>query len=197
MNRFFLLTLLTLLMACQQDPDPADRQQAEPEAQSTTPTAHRPNPWKNAGCELVTDTEVAELFHFEPYEATLNTRTLPDKGFCLRSWNKPDWKERESNNEKVGANYLEPKNTLVLQVFDYGTPEIAAAQFDIIKKDRRNTYEKDVPGLGDDAVWSSSTTTLVVKHEHLVLNVTLEHKDSPIDNLPMAKKVAEIALNKM
>ena len=194
MNRIVFLPLLCLLFSCQPNTEAVDTDNGDA---TTAQTSFRPNPWKNAGCDLVTDYEVSELFDFNPVEATLNTRTLPDKGFCLRSWNKPDWKERETNNEEVGAEYLEPKNTLVLQVFDYGTPEIANAQFDIIKTDRRNMYEEDVNNLGDQAVWSTATTTLVVKQEHLVLNVTLDHMDDPHSNLEMAKKVAQIALKKM
>jgi hypothetical protein len=67
----------------------------------------------------------------------------------------------------------------------------------MLKRDRRDIYEEDVDGIGDDALWSNSTTTLVVKHGQLVLNVTLEHQDNAHDNLPMARKVAEVALRKM
>ena len=155
------------------------------------------NPWKNAGCELITDAEVSSLFGFNPKEATLNTRTLPDQGFCLRTWNKPDWKERENNNEKPDTPQLEPRNTLVVQVLDYGQKEVADAQIAMIKRDRRDTYEEDIKGLGDDAVWSTNTRTLLVQKGHLVVNITLEYFDQPHDNLAKAKELAAIALKKM
>lgn len=181
---------LAAFPACQDD-EPVSHSAAAP-----TPGT-QPYPWKNNGCELVTDEEVEQLFGIERREDVLNTQTLPDKSFCLRSWNKPDWKERESNNEKPDVPYLEPRNTLVIQVLDYTSPEIAQAQFDMLKRDRRDIYNETVEGIGDDALWSNTTTTLVVKHGRLVLNVTLEHQDAAADNLPMARKVAEVALRKM
>lgn len=156
-----------------------------------------PNPWKDAGCDLVTDEEVIRLFNIEPKRFAFNTRTLPGRGFCLRSWLRPDWKERESGNEKPGAEYREFKNTLVTQVLDYGTYEVSNDQFAIIRRDQREIYEEDVSGLGDAAVWSTSTTSLMVKKGHLVVKITLDHTDVPHDNLPMAKEVAKLALRKM
>ena len=137
------------------------------------------------------------LFGVDPKADVLNSRTLPDEAFCLRTWNKPDWKERESNNEKAGATYLEPHNRLIIKVFNYHTDQTSVLQFEMLKRDHRNTYEEDVPGLGDGALWSTSTLTLLVKKGHLVLSVSLEHTDVPHDNLVMAKRVAEIALQKM
>ena len=156
-----------------------------------------PNPWKNAGCALVTDEEVIRLFNVDPKRDALNTRTLPDQGFCLRSWYRPDWKERESNNEKPGATYQEFKNMLVTQILDYGTEVTSRQQFDMVRRDQRDTYEEEVSGLGEGALWSTSTTSLMVKKGHLVVKITLDHQDAPHDNLPMAKEVAKLALRKM
>lgn len=156
-----------------------------------------PNPWKNAGCDLVTDEEVIQLFAVDPKRDALNTRTLPDQGFCLRSWYRPDWKERESNNEKPGTSYQEFKNTLVTQVLDYGTEMVSNDQFEMVRRDQRHVFEEDVPGLGEGAVWSTSTTSLMVKKGHLVIKITLDHQDTPHDNLPKAKEVAKLALQKM
>ncbi len=185
----FLLIALIGVPACQDDDaDTGARKQL---------VAIEPNPWSSNGCELVTDDEVERVFNMNRREDVLNTQSLPDKCFCLRVWNKPDWKEREANNEKPGVPYKEPRNTLVVQVLDYGTEEIADAQFDMLKRDRRDTYEKEVGGIGDDALWSTSTSTLVVRRKNLVLNVTLEYTDEPQDNLPKAREVAAVALKKM
>jgi hypothetical protein len=159
--------------------------------------AKMPNPWKNAGCNLVTDAEVIKLFNIDVKRNAFNARSLPDRGFCLRFWMKPDWKEIESANEKPGAVYREFKNTLVTQVLDYGREFVARQQFDKLRNDQRATYEEDVTGLGDDALWSTSTTSLMVKKGHLLVKITLDYTEKPHDNLEPAKKVAERALWKM
>jgi len=154
--------------------------------------------WKNYGCELVSDTDVKILFDVDPRRDILNTRTLPDQAFCLRTWNKPDWKERESANEKETAtNYLDPQNSLIVQVFSYPSEEHARQQFEMLKRDRRDTYEEDVPDLGEGALWSNTTVTLLVKKGDSMLSIALNHKDSPQENLGMAKEVAKVALRKM
>jgi hypothetical protein len=153
--------------------------------------------WKDAGCELISDQEVAHLFQFDPAASTLNSRSLPDQVFCLRTWQKPDWKERESNNEKEGAEYLNPSNRLVVQLFDYSSEVHANQQMEMLRRDRRSTYEKDITGIGDDALWSTSTVTLLVKKGQFVVNIALEHSDVPADNLPKAKEVAILILKKL
>lgn len=185
--------------ACQSDKKDTSTRQALPLVIDSITGAPLglPNPWKNAGCDLVTDEEVIQLFNIDPKRDALNTRTLPDQGFCLRSWYRPDWKERESNNEKPGAEYKEFKNTMVTQVLDYGTEATSRDQFEMVRRDQRNTFEEDVPGLGDGALWSTSTTSLMVKKGHLVVKITLDHQDTPHDNLPMAKEVAKLVLKKM
>jgi len=153
--------------------------------------------WKNYGCDLITDAEVAQIFHFNADSSTLNSRSLPDQVFCLRTWQKPDWKERESNNEKEGATYLNPSNRLVVQLFDYTSDVHSTQQMAMLRRDRRGTYEEDVKGLGDDAVWSTSTLTLLVKKDKNVINIALEHEDKPHDNLAKAKEVAAFILKKL
>jgi hypothetical protein len=201
MTRFFPIIFFTpfLFFACQPDSKEANTRQPLPLAidSITGAPVGLPNPWKNAGCDLVTDAEVIKLFNIDPKRDALNTRTLPDRGFCLRSWYRPDWKERESNNEKPNAEYKEFKNTLVTQVLDYGTEAVSKDQFEMVRRDQRDTFEAEVPGLGDGAVWSTSTTSLMVKKGHLVVKITLDHQDTPQDNLPMAKEVAKLALQKM
>lgn len=184
----FLLLALATLPACKED--------AASEGQKS-PAAANPNPWKSNGCELVTDEEVEQIFGMRRDEDMLNTQSLPDKCFCLRIWNKPDWRAREANNEKPGMPYREPRTTLVVQAFDYGTEETAQTQFDMLARDRRDTYEAEVQGIGDAALWSSSTATLVIRRRQLILNITLEYADEPQENLPKAREVAAVALKKI
>ncbi len=164
---------------------------------SSEPLVPKRASWKNYGCELVTDQEVAQIFNFHPDSSTLNSRSLPDQVFCLRTWQKPDWKERESNNEKEGATYLNASNRMVVQLFDYNSDVHADQQMQMLRRDRRTTYEEDVPGLGDDALWSTSTVTLLVKKGQHVVNIAVEHMDKPHDNLAKAKEVAALVLKKL
>ncbi|MBL7774678.1 MAG: hypothetical protein JNK89_01680, partial [Saprospiraceae bacterium] len=94
----------SLLLACGQ---PTQHKEAAAPAVMTIDSitgapARLPNPWQNAGCKLVTDEEVVQLFKIETERYAFNSRTLPNRGFCLRSWLKPNWKELESANEKPG-----------------------------------------------------------------------------------------------
>ncbi len=193
-----VLFLPFLLPACKE----VDKKQAIMAAQvaqdSVNWPAYRAVHWKDHGCDLVSDTDVQVLFDVDPKGDVLNTRSLPEQAFCLRTWNKPDWKERESANEKENAtSYLDPQNSLIVQVFDYHSDEHARQQFDMLKRDRRDTYEEDVDGLGEGALWSNTTVTLLVKKGQYVLSIALNHVDTPHDNLVKAKEVAAVALRKM
>jgi len=201
MMRFAALVFVFpfFLSACDRE---ARKQAAEAAAKAAKDSvdwaAYRTVNWKNHGCELINDAEVAELFGIDPKGDVLNTRTLPDQAFCLRTWNKPDWKERESANEKDNATgYLDPQNSLIVQVFSYGTDEHARLQFEMLKRDRRDTYDEDVDKLGEGALWSNTTVTLLVKKGHSVLSIALNCMDTPHDNLAKAVEVAEVALKKM
>ncbi len=156
-----------------------------------------PNPWKENGCTLVTDEEVIALFHIDVERDLFNTRPLAGQAFCLRYWMKPNWREIERANEQPGAEYREFKNTLVVQVIDYRRQLIARQQFDLLRNRQRHIYEEDVASLGDDALWSTSTTSLMVKKGHLLVKITLDYTTDPHDNLLYAKRIAELALQKM
>lgn len=195
----FILVALFLSPACDRE---AQRQAAlaaiQAEKDSLTWATYRAANWKNHGCELVSDNEVKILFDVDPQRDALNTRTLPEQAFCLRTWNKPDWKERESANEKETATaYLDPQNSLIVQVFSYPSDEHALQQFEMLKRDRRDTYEEDVPDLGEGALWSNTTVTLIVKKGHFMLSIALNYEDAPHDNLEKAKELAKVALIKM
>ncbi len=201
MIRFAALVFVLpfLLPSCDRE---ARKQAAEAAAKAAKDSldwaTYRTVNWKNYGCELISDAEVTELFGVDPKGDVLNTRTLPDQAFCLRTWNKPDWKERESANEKDNATgYLDPQNSLIIQVFSYGTDEHARLQFEMLKRDRRDTYDEDVTNLGEGALWSNTTVTLLVKKGHSVLSIALNCMDTPHDNLAKAVEVAEVALKKM
>lgn len=202
MLRFSIVTafaVLLLLPSCDQE---AKKQAAAAAARAAQDSVHwatyRTDNWKNHGCELVSDDDVTVLFGVDRQRDVLNSRTLPDQAFCLRTWNKPDWKERENANEKETATaYLDPQNSLIVQVFAYPSDEHARQQFESLKRDRRDTYEEDVEGLGEGALWSTNTVTLLVKKGHSMLSIALNHKDSPHDNLEKAKEVAAVALKKM
>ena len=205
MMRFFPLILfsaLAVLISCKQDnaAKSDDLHTLAPitdELDSNGVPVRKPNPWKNHGCDLLTEDDMKNLFGADRTRDVLNSRSLPDQAFCLRTWNKPDWKERENNNEKEDAIYLNSQNRLVVQVFGYGTVVTAKEQIAALRRDRRNTYEEDVPNLGDDALWSTSTVTLLVRRGHLVLNIALEYEDNPHDNLAKAKEVAELTLPRL
>ena len=54
-----------------------------------------------------------------------------------------------------------------------------------------------VVGLGDDALWSTQTSTLLVRKRYQVLSIALTIADQPHDNLEQAKALAALALPKM
>jgi len=174
------LAVCTLLAACSQEPP---KEAIANAAETALWAKYKTEAWKNHGCELLTDAEVETLFAFNGKAATLNARPLPNQAFCLRTWNKPDWKERETNNEKEGAAYT--------------SEEHARQQIENLRRDRRSTYEEDVPGLGDDALWSTNTVTLLVRKGQFVVNIALEVSDVPHDNLVKAKEAAALALKKL
>lgn len=153
--------------------------------------------WKGQGCDLVNEADLVRIMGVHAYEDVLNSRSLPDEVFCLRTWKKPDWMQRESNNEKEGATYLMPHNRLVVQVLHYVTADGAQQRFEMLRRDRRDTYEEDVTGLGEDAMWSTSTVTLLVKKGPMLLQVALEYSDTPHENLEKAKEIAAVALKRI
>lgn len=153
--------------------------------------------WKDHGCELISEAELEKMFSFDAKATFLNSRSLPDQVFCLRTWKKPDWKERESSNEKTPDQWLNPENRLVIQLFDYLYPDLSKQQMDGLRRDRRNTYDLDVTGVGEDALWSTSTVTLLARKGKYTISVTLEYLDDSVQNLPKAKEVALLALSRI
>lgn len=203
---FTALLFSLLLSACrqndpaatsQQPPATADQAGSKPSLDSAAAAVRQPNPWADRGCELVTDAEVLQLFGVEPNRDIYNSKALPGQGYCLRFWNRPDWKEREQANENNPQNAPSPRVTLVSQVLDYGTDAMSQRQFETLVRERRNGYDEPVAGLGDGAVWSNSISTLLVRKGHLCLQLSLDWADQPHDNLGKAKEIAALALKKM
>jgi hypothetical protein len=183
-----VLALSIFSQACKQD--------KPTEQNNPAPPPQKRESWVNAGCELISDAEVERLFAIQAKAVYLNSRPLPNQTFCLRTWKKTDWKERENNNEKNPDSWLNPENRLVVQLFDYAAPEGAKEQMDALRRDRRDTYPTDVAGVGEDALWSPATLTLLVRQGKYVLHVTLDVLDKADENLPKAREVAALALQK-
>jgi hypothetical protein len=182
---------------CKQDKQGAAAQTDGPKVDTVALQEFRQNNWKNHGCDLITEAEIEKIFNFDAKALSLNSRSLPDQAFCLHTWNRPDWVEREANNEKGGNAFLPTRNSLVVQVFSYGTGVHSNQQFETLKRDRRDTYEESVTGVGEDALWGTTTVTLLVKKGEMVLSITLDAMDNPHDNLPKAKEIAQLALQKL
>jgi len=199
----FVLLLTAFFAACQSDQpadQPSETAQKQMDAGIDTLTGapqRLPNPWLDKGCDLVTDAEVQQLFGIEPQRDVFNARTLKGQTFCLRSWMKPNWKEIDNANEKPGAKYKEYKNSLIINLLDYGTEVVAREQFDMAKRTRKDLYEKEINDLADGALWSSSSNTLMLKKRHLFVSITIEYADTDEDNLAKAREVANLALKKM
>jgi hypothetical protein len=199
----FVVLLAAFFAACQSDKPadkPSDTAQKQMDAGIDTLTGapkRLANPWLNKGCDLVTTAEVQQLFGIEPQRDVFNERTLSGQAFCLRSWMKPNWKAIENANEKPGAVYKEFKNSLIINLLDYGTETVAKEQFEMAKRTRKDLYEKEISDLGDGALWSSSSNTLTMKKGHLFVSITLDYAGNAEGNLAKAREVANLALKKM
>lgn len=181
------MALIFLGIACKQE---------TPNTQASSQAPKRES-WINAGCELISDAEVEKLFSINAKEAVLNSRPLSNQTFCLRTWKKPDWKERENENEKNPDQWKNPENRLVVQLFDYQSEEGAKEQIDALRRDRRDTYPNDVASVGEEAIWSPSTLTLLSRKGKHILHITLDVFDNADENLPKAREVAVFTLDKL
>ncbi len=197
--------LAVALYACKSDPKTGtDAASGNKPATTTAPTIDSlgnpikaANPWQEKPCELVTDQEFMVLMGIEEKRDLLNRNTLPGKAYCLRTWKKPDWREREAQEVKDPNAVTNPESSFIIDIINHGITQVADAQFDMHKKSHINGYSQDVPGLGDAAIFSPELAMLMVKKGHLLLQFTLTHADKPADNLPKLKELAAIALKKM
>ena len=163
-----LLGLLTMLANCQ--PNPAGGPTSD-----TTPTVSKdslnrnpttPNPWKDAACNLLTDTEFYTIFGVDEKRDFANRRALTN--FCLRSWKKPDWREREAIEVRDPRMSTKPENMLSIKVLDFGTAVMAQENFNVSQRDRVHGLTEIVPGLGEGALWSDSETMLYIDRKSVV-----------------------------
>lgn len=197
-----LLVGFTALQACKTDVNrPSEAAQKMLDAGLDTLTAQppgKPNPWKEKPCDLLTDAEVQSVFGFDPANSDYKVRTIPEGGYCLRKWNKPDWQAREKNNESDKAPYLTPFSTVVLNVIDFGQDAGATEQFESVKQTNKDAGTlEEISGVGDGAFWNDKNTLLVFRKAHLVVYMTVDHADKAHDNLLLAKGLAEMAIKKM
>jgi hypothetical protein len=154
------------------------------------------NPWKNNACALITDAELAKTFGIADPVKDVNTNTLPDQSFCLRKWNKLDWKERESSNDNPNNASNSPYNRVVIKVVNYFRDNLAQTAFETLKKEEASEIE-EVAGVGEAAIWNNANTTLTIKKKSYALMITVNHTDVQHDNLVKAKELAALALVKM
>lgn len=196
---FTTLFALLWLAACKQDSKPAPANNSNPNpplVDSTGAPLRGDNPWVDAGCKLLTQDEIVRYFSIDVRRDAYNEHSAAGQGYCLRYWNKPDWASRDNETLK-GERAVSPRNSVATQIFNYGTAAMAQQQYEFNIKNRGDVYEEQVPGLGDGAIWSTSTTTLLVWKGHLCLQLTLDWADQPHDNLEKAKELAAMALKKM
>lgn len=200
MFKFGLSTLVIVSLAmasCSSDPA-AKAPQNTARADSLTANTPVPNLWKDKVCDLITDQEFYTLFNVDEKRDFANKRSLvTNGGFCLRTWKKPDWREREIREQQNPNVVANPESALAVEVLDYSTPATCAAQYEMAKNNKANGYSTQVPGLGEGALWSETASMLLVKKGTVCLQIKLDHADVANDNLPLAKEVAILALKKL
>jgi hypothetical protein len=197
----FLLVFSFICFSCKNEPKhtpspTALKQMAEGIDTLTGQPIMAENPWKNNACALVTDAEMTKLFGIADPAKDVNTRTLPDQSFCLRKWNKPDWKERGSANDNPNNKQVDVYNRLVIKVVNFYRDNLAASEFESIKKNEATEGEV-ITDLGEGAFWNNNNTTLTIKKKSFTINLTVNHTDVPHDNLAKAREVAAIVLPKL
>jgi hypothetical protein len=199
MTRFvFFIALGALLTFFACTSDTAQNQSNNANQQDEKPAPATQNDWIGKGCELVTDAEAKALFGYDEARDFYNARTFADRAYCLRKWKKSDWREREDFNQKNLDKFKAPENNFIVNAIYHGSAMGAKNRLESMRTERRNTYEEDVSGYGDDAIWSTESTTLVMTTGAYVVFITVEvNEEDKYANLAKAKEAAEIILKKM
>jgi len=198
MQRLLVLSALLCCFACANAPTEQQKPHVIVSADSiTSASPATDNPWIDRCCSLVNDAELQKMYNIDPSRDVFNTRALPGKAYCLRTWMRPNWKQIESDNEKPGAAYREFKNTLALQVINFGSTLQSTERMAATRSAQRNMYAVDVPNLGNDALWAPSTNTLLVQKDHLQFSVMFSYADDPDRNLAEARRLAELMLPRL
>jgi hypothetical protein len=157
-------------------------------SKSTTDVRRHESPYQKSGCTLVSDALFQQVFGVEVGKE-VNVNSIPDKGHCIWTWMKPNWKEIDNANEKKGATYREFKNTMTVQVVNFGIEDAAKQQFQLVADGKKANYDTKVEGVGNEAVWSNKDHMLVARKGHLLMNLSVEASDNPADNLAKAKAI--------
>ena len=189
-HTFLLLCIAFSLFQCKNDTKPAASDVAPITVDTLTGAPIRGgNDWVNHAGDLITDAELKTIFGEYGIDR-INRATLPDKAYCMMTWMKPDWKDRESANQlpENEKNQVEFKNTVVLDVINYGTEVMADQQLEALKPANNPDYEQEVIGVGKTAVWSSKNRILAVQKGHLMVQIMVNSTDQVIDDLPRAQR---------
>jgi hypothetical protein len=190
--------LLGFLAACQNNPQPGQEANASVNPPIDTITGRPiplPNPWENAPCDLLTDEEFYRIFSVEEKRDVANRRAL--KNYCLRTWKKPDWRDREVLEAKNPNIAYNPESALAITVLHYDTRVMAQEQMNMNKRDRVNGYAEEVPNVGEMALWSNTGGMLIVMKNATCFQIQLNAFDNVHDNLPKAVEVAQAILAKI
>ena len=100
-------------------------------------------------------------------------------------------------NYNTTINHYTVLRTVQDGAVDERAPVVGGADDAHVAIGREVPVVEDVEGVGEGALWSNTTVTLLVKKGHSVLSIALNCMDTPHDNLSKAIEVAEVALKKM
>jgi hypothetical protein len=204
-QRFFLwaFTLVMAFAACKSKNETSVEQPGNangavnPETTDTTSGRAKllPNAWKTNTCDLFTDTEFAQVFSADIKRDFANMKSR--EGYCLRTWKKLDWREREAAEMRNPNIAMNAENTLVVETISYATEVLCKQAFADFQKNAVGGYSEAVPGVGEMALWSNSGSAILARKGHMAVKVQVNIEDNAHDNLPKAKEVALVALQKM
>ncbi len=151
------------------------------------------NPWKGKVSELFTDADFQKVFNEDPSKS-LNKNAL--ENYCLWTWLRPDWIERDNANDKTSKEFKSPKFMMTLKLRDFGNRYVAEQTMGEIV-DKRLQVWNDRIDAGQGAVWAAEQQMLSVRAGQFIFDVEMNAADSPAENLEKAKKVAAIVAPKL
>jgi hypothetical protein len=155
------------------------------------------NPWMTDPCSILTNDEFYRTLGVDPKRDFANQFTLKDRSYCLRTWKKLDWREREALEMKDPQHSYNPQNKLAINVINLLHAEGAKVQFEDHKKYKKRGLTEEIQGLGDGALWSDDERFLYVNKGHLNFLIELDMLDSARANMPKAIEVAKLVIAKV
>jgi hypothetical protein len=188
-----LLMIALLAINCKSDTKPEAQVPAKDPRIEVAPV-QKTNPFEKNTCDLITDDDIKKLFNIDPKMA--NKRTADGSAACMWYWDKPDWKEREANNEKKGNKFMNPRVMLSVKVVNDYTDIAAKNQFDMILRDK-TAKDQVLEGIGQAAVWRFDYSNLQILKGHLIVFLTLTGEDVQEENIPKLKELAQLVLAKL